>query len=152
MGVPLAFPAIRERFSPLPIGPKGLDSLKLHQRTTKEIEMRKRVLLQSSIVLAGILLLMTLAYWHSMQVSRLFDEAMHRDIQQFSNTLAQSGATKEQAQATVSILNDVNHHTLSYVSSQSDLVIGTIASTAILVMTAVLGLAARTTSGDSSVK
>ncbi|MGC1422748.1 MAG: hypothetical protein WA815_10410 [Terracidiphilus sp.] len=52
-----------------------------------------------------------------MQVSRLFDEAMHRDIQQFSNTLAQSGATKEQAQAMVSVLNDVNHHTLSYVSS-----------------------------------
>ena len=79
--------------------------------------MLKRVLIQSSIVLAGILVLMSLAYWHSMQVSRLFDEAMHRDIQQFSNTLAQSGATKEQAQAMVSVLNDVNHHTLSYVSS-----------------------------------
>lgn len=114
--------------------------------------MLKRVLIQSSIVLAGILVLMSLAYWHSMQVSRLFDEAMHRDIQQFSNTLAQSGATKEQAQAMVSVLNDVNHHTLSYVSSESDFVIGTMASTAILVMAAVLGVAARTTSGGSSVK
>ena len=108
--------------------------------------MRKRVLLQSSIVLAGILLLMTLAYWHSMQVSQLFDETMHSDIQQFSNNLVQSGATREQAQAMVSVLNDVNHHTLSYVSSQCDFLIGTIASTAILVMAAVLGLAARTTS------
>jgi hypothetical protein len=114
--------------------------------------MQKRVLFQGSIVLAGILLLMSLAYWHSMQVSQLFDGAMHRDIQQFSNTLAQSGATKEQAQAMVSVLNDVNHHTLSYVSSQCDFVIGTMASTAILVMATVLGLAARTTSGGSPAK
>ena len=42
-----------------------------------------------------------------------------------------------------SILNQVHHNTLSYVSSQTDSLIGTIAFTGILVMAAVLGLAGR---------
>ena len=112
--------------------------------------MRKSTLLQSLVVMAGVLLIMGVAYWHSMQVSQLYDSAMHRDIQQFSETLAQSGVPQAQAQALTTILNDVNHHTLSYVSSESDSIIGTVAFTAVLVMSAVLGLAGRmATSGNS---
>ena len=105
--------------------------------------MRRGAVLQSSFVLVGVLLIAAVAYWHSMQVSRLFDSAMHRDIQQFSETLIQSQIPKVQAETLTSILNEVNHNTLSYVSSEATSLIGTIAFTGILVTSAVLGLAGR---------
>jgi hypothetical protein len=111
--------------------------------------MRKSAVLQSLAVLVGVLLMMAIAYWHSIQVSRRFDDAMHRDIQQFSETLAHSQIPKAQGRAVASILTQVHHNTLSYVSSQTDSLIGTIAFTGILVMAAVLGLAGRFTNGGS---
>jgi len=76
--------------------------------------MRKSAVLQSLAVLVGVLLMMAIAYWHSIQVSRRFDDAMHRDIQQFSETLAHSEIPKAQGRAVASILTQVHHNTLSY--------------------------------------
>ena len=105
--------------------------------------MQKRAMLQSVLVLVGVLLLMAIAYWHSMEVSRLYDNAMHRDIQQFTDALGQGDVPRAQAQALTAVLDDVHRNTLSYISSVADSLIGTIAFTGVLVMSAVLGLAAR---------
>lgn len=53
-------------------------------------------------------------------------------------------SARRQVQAVQSVLNEVNHHSLSYVSSEVDTVIGTAGFMGVIIMSAVLGLASRT--------
>ena len=108
--------------------------------------MRKGVLLGGLVPMAGVLLLTVIAYTHSLAASRFYDQRMHADIQACAQQLAQSGLTNGQVQAVETVLNEVNHHTLSYVSSEVDSTIGTAGFMGVIIMSAVLALAASPTS------
>jgi predicted PurR-regulated permease PerM len=105
--------------------------------------MRKGVLLTGLIPMIGVLLLTIIAYGHSLTVSRMYDARMRADIQACARQLTQSGLSGAQVQAVQSVLNEVNHNSLSYVSSEADSVIGTAGFMGVIIMSAVLGLAAR---------
>jgi hypothetical protein len=94
--------------------------------------------------MVGVLLLTIIAYTHSLTVSKFYDQRMHADIQACAQQLAQAGLTDSQVQAVETVLNEVNHHTLSYVSSEADSAIGTAGFMGVIIMSAVLSLAART--------
>ena len=106
--------------------------------------MRKSALLTSLILMVGVLLLTAIAYSRSLAVSRMYDQRMRADIQACAQQLTEAGLSSAQVQALQSVLNEVNHHTLSYVSSEADSVIGTAGFMGVIIMAAVLGLAART--------
>jgi predicted PurR-regulated permease PerM len=106
--------------------------------------MRKSALLSSLISMVAVLLLIIIAYSHSLAVSRMYDQRMHADIQASAQQLSAAGLSSAQVQALQSVLNEVNHHTLSYVSSEVDSVIGTAGFMGVIIMTAVLALASRT--------
>ncbi len=105
--------------------------------------MRKSAMLSSFVVMIGVLLLTMLAYRHSLTASKMYDERMREDIQTCARQLQQAGVPSAQAAALQSALNDVNHHTLSYVSSETDSVIGTMGFMGVIIMSAVVGMAAR---------
>ena len=105
--------------------------------------MRKRVVLSGFIPMIGVLFLTMLAYEHSLSASRRYDERMRADIQACAQQLTQAGLPGAQVQAVQYVLNEVNHHSLSYVSSEVDSVIGTAGFMGVIIMSAVLGLAAR---------
>jgi len=114
--------------------------------------MRKNVLLTGLVPMVGVLLLTMIAYTHSLTVSRTYDQRMHADIQGCAQELAQAGLSNAQVQAVQNVLNEVNHHTLSYVSSTVDSAIGTAGFIGIVVMSAVLALAAKPTSQTKPVE
>jgi len=105
--------------------------------------MRKTALLTGLIPMVCILLLSIIAGMHSLAVSRMYDERMRTDIQACAQQLTQTGLPSAQVQALQSVLNDVNHHTLSFVSSEVDSVIGTVGFMGIIIMSAVLASALR---------
>jgi hypothetical protein len=107
--------------------------------------MRKHILWSVPASVVGVLLVTIVAYVHSNAVSRAYDERMHRDIQGFGQQLAQTGLPQEQIQTLQSILNDINHHTLSYVSSEADASIGATGFIGIIVISVVLALAGKLT-------
>jgi len=107
--------------------------------------MRKSVLLGGLVPMVGVLLLTIIAYTHSLTASKFYDQRMHADIQACAQQMAQAGLSNTQVQAVQTVLNEVNHHTLSYVSSAVDTAIGTAGFMGIVIMSAVLSLAARTT-------
>jgi hypothetical protein len=59
---------------------------------------------------------------------------MHADIQQFAQQMTQAGLPQAQIKALQSMLNDVNHHTLSYVSSATNVNIAAIGFIGIIVI------------------
>jgi predicted PurR-regulated permease PerM len=105
--------------------------------------MRKSTLLSGLIPMLGVLALTIIAYSHSLTASKMYDQQMHRDIQASAQQLAQAGLSSTQVQSLQSVLNEVNHHTLSYVSSEVDSVIGTTGFMGLIIMSAVMALAAR---------
>ena len=106
--------------------------------------MYKSALLSGLVPMVCVLLLTIMAYTHSLTVSRMYDQRMRADIQACAQQLTQAGLPSAQVQALQSVLNEVNHHTLSYVSSEVDSVIGTAGFIGVVIMIAVLALAART--------
>ena len=101
--------------------------------------MQKRVLLSRLIAMAGVLLLAAIAYSHSLAVSRMYDQRMREDIQECARQLTKSGVATAQVRALQSVLNEVNHHTLSYVASEADSIIGTAAFMGIIIISLALG-------------
>jgi len=112
--------------------------------------MRKSLLPSGLIPMLGVLALTMIAYSHSLTVSKMYDQRMRRDIQASAQQLAQAGLSSAQVQSLQSVLNEVNHHTLSYVSSEADSVIGTTGFMGVIIMSAVMGLAARTANRTKS--
>ena len=106
--------------------------------------MHRGVLLSGLVPMLGVLGLTVIAYQHSLTVSKIYDERMRQDIQACAQQLSQAGLPSAQVQAVQSVLNEVNHHSLSYVSSEVDSVIGTAGFMGVIIMSAVLSLAART--------
>jgi predicted PurR-regulated permease PerM len=115
-------------------------------RSTKRGEkMRKQMLWSGSAAVVSVLLVTVIAYVHSNAVSAAYDERMHRDIQGFGQQLAQTGLPQAQIQTLQSILNDINHHTLSYVSSEADAIIGAIGFIGIIVISLILAFVGKLT-------
>ena len=106
--------------------------------------MRKSALLSSLIFMGAVLLLTMIAYSHSLVLSRMYDQRMRADIQTCTRQLTEAGLSSAQVQALQSVLNEVNHHTLSYVSSEVDSAIGTAGFMGLIIISAALVLAART--------
>ena len=112
--------------------------------------MRKSQILSGVIPMLAVLALTVMAYSHSLTVSKMYDERMRSDIQASAQQLAQAGLSSAQVQSVQSALNEVNHHTLSFVSSEADSIIGTTAFMGVIIMSAVMGLAARTANQTKS--
>jgi len=91
----------------------------------------------------GILLLMISAYWHSSQVSNLYDQRMHQDIQSFTQELTREGLPSGQIKAFRSALLDVNRHTLGLVTSEVFNIVGTFSTMGIVIMVFSLAMAGR---------
>jgi len=106
--------------------------------------MRKVALLSSLVPAVAVLLLTALAYGHSLAVSRIYDQRMRADIQACAQQLTQAGLSDAQVGAVQSVLNEVNHNTLSYVSSAVDSAIGTAAFIGVIMMSTVFALTMRT--------
>ena len=108
--------------------------------------MYKSALLSGLVPMVCVLLLTIMAYTHSLTVSRMYDQRMRADIQACAQQLTQAGLPSAQVQALQSVLNEVNHHTLSFVSSEVDSVVGTAGFMGVIIMTALLASALRTAS------
>jgi hypothetical protein len=104
--------------------------------------MPKRVLLSCLPAMVGVLLLTAIAYKHSLAVSAMYDQRMRADIQECARQLTQAGLASAQVQALQSMLNEVNHNTLSLVTSEVGSVIGIVAFMGIIITTVVLRSAA----------
>jgi predicted PurR-regulated permease PerM len=103
---------------------------------------------RSSIVagvaaLAAVLLLMALAYSHSQKVESLYDERMHRDIQAFTQQLAQAGVPEAQVKAYRTVLLEMNRNTIAYVSSEIWSLTGAFSTMVIVVSGVGIALAVR---------
>jgi uncharacterized membrane protein YeiB len=105
--------------------------------------MRKHMLWSGSVAAVGVLLVTVIAYVHSNAVTAAYDERMHRDIQGFVQQSAQTGLPQAQIQTLQSILNDINHHTLNYVSSEADTIVGAMSFMGIIVISLVLASVAK---------
>lgn len=110
--------------------------------------MRKSALITGLVPMVCVLLLTVLAYEHSLTVSRMYDQRMHEDIQSCAQQLTQTGLSSTQVQAVQNVLNEVNHHTLSFVSSEVDSVIGTAGFIGIIIASSLLALALKPASDD----
>jgi predicted PurR-regulated permease PerM len=114
------------------------------KRQTKEKRMRKSALLTGLIPMVCVLLLTIIAGRHSLAVSRMYDQRMRADIQICAKQLTETGLSSAQVQTLQTVLNEVNHNTLSFVSSEVDSLVSTIGFMGIIIMSAVLALALRT--------
>jgi hypothetical protein len=105
--------------------------------------MLKSLVVRGYIPLIAILFLMIMAYGFSSQVSAIFDQRMHRDIQVFSQQMSQAGAPEAQIKAVRAVLLDVNRNTLAYVTSEIFNIVGAFCFMGIIIMTFCLTLAGR---------
>jgi hypothetical protein len=102
--------------------------------------MQKKIILRGIIPLVGILLLMLMAYWHSMQAEKIYDERMHRDIQGFVSELTQAGMPQTQVKVFSSALLGMNRNMLNYVYSEVSSLVSTFATMGIIIMVFSLAL------------
>ena len=105
--------------------------------------MLKSLVVRGYIPMVAILLLMIMAYGFSSQVSGIFDQRMHRDIQAFTQQLTQAGAPQAQIKMFRVALLDVNRNTLAYVTSEVFNIVGAFCFMGIIIMTFCLTLAGR---------
>ena len=111
--------------------------------------MRKNALIAGIIPIVCVLLFTVLAYQHSLTVSRMYDQRMHEDIQSCAQQLAQTGLSSTQVEAVRTVLNEVNHHTLSFVSSEADFAIEAAGFIGIIMASSLLALALKPAGGNS---
>lgn len=111
--------------------------------------MRKNALITGIIPMVCVLLLTVLAYEHSLTLSRMYDQRMHEDIQSCAQQMSQTGLSSAQVQAVQTALNEVNHHTLSFVSSEADFAIEAAGFMGIIIASSLLTLALKPAGGNT---
>lgn len=105
--------------------------------------MKRNMMLRGIIPLIAILVLMIMTYAFSYQVSTIFDQRMHRDIQAFTQQLTQAGASQAQINVFRCAMLDVNRNVLAYVTSEAFNIVGAFCFMGIIIMTFCLTLAGR---------
>ncbi len=105
--------------------------------------MKKNIVATGFVPLVGILLLMMLAYAHSFQVSKMYDERMRQDIQRYAQELTSVGVADDHVKVFRSIMLNVSHNTLSFIASETSNVVGAFSVMGIIVMSFSLALASR---------
>lgn len=103
--------------------------------------MQKYLVMGGVVPMVGILILLNMVYSYLFQVENLYDQRMHRDMQNFTQELIQSGMAQAQINAIRSVLLDMNRNTLNYVSSEVSNLAGTFTAMGIIIMSFSFALA-----------